>query len=404
MRGYVKRVSQKASKLSQEQLVSLLDDMVEENENLYSILESISAGLLIVDNDFFLLQSNKIVESRLKFSVYLDDPKATSCPIWEIMEDEEIGDYFKKCAEKEITNTTEDFSIMTSGGSVRFITITMTPLVHHGETTGKIILVRDVTEKKNQEVILHRMENMAGLTNLAAGMAHEIKNPLGAISIHIQLITKALEKARENNNTLPPPKFVEDHIDVVNDEINHLNKLIMDFLFAVRPVNATLQLKKPAALIQNIADFFTPEFHDNNINVKIIIKDSQSRLMVDEKLLRDLILNLAQNALAAIKTKKEQTQEEDYEGEFTIECASSDNKYSILVSDNGCGMKEETVAKIFEPYFTTKANGTGLGMTMVYKIVKEFSGDIQVKSEEGKGTVFTMVFPLQQDGKLAIES
>ena len=65
-------------------------------------------------------------------------------------------------------------------------------------------------------------------------------------------------------------------------------------------------------------------------------------------------------------------------------------------------MKNETVSKIFEPYFTTKANGTGLGMTMVYKIVKEFSGDIQVKSEEGKGTVFTMVFPLQQDEKLAI--
>ncbi|MBP5603076.1 MAG: PAS domain S-box protein [Treponema sp.] len=401
MRGYVKRVSQKASKLSHEQLISLLDDMVAENENLYSILESISAGLLIVDNDFFLLQSNKIVESRLNFSVYLDDPKAGSCPIWEIMEDEEIGEYFKKCAEKEITNTTEDFTIMTSGGSVRFITITMTPLVHGGEVTGKIILVRDVTEKKNQEVLLHRMENMANLTNLAAGMAHEIKNPLGAISIHIQLVTKALEKARENNDILPARKFVEDHIDVVNDEIAHLNKLIMDFLFAVRPVNAALQLKKPSAIIQNVADFLTPEFHDNDISVKVIIKDTESRLLVDEKLLRDVLLNLAQNALAAIKTKKENSKA-DYQGEFTIECASADNKYYIVVSDNGCGMKEETVAKIFEPYFTTKANGTGLGMTMVYKIVKEFSGDIQVKSEEGKGTVFTMVFPLQQDGKLAI--
>ena len=401
MRGYVKRVSQKASKLSHEQLISLLDDMVAENENLYSILESISAGLLIVDNDFFLLQSNKIVESRLNFSVYLDDPKAGSCPIWEIMEDEEIGEYFKKCAEKEITNTTEDFTIMTSGGSVRFITITMTPLVHGGEVTGKIILVRDVTEKKNQEVLLHRMENMANLTNLAAGMAHEIKNPLGAISIHIQLVTKALEKARENNDILPARKFVEDHIDVVNDEIAHLNKLIMDFLFAVRPVNAALQLKKPSAIIQNVADFLTPEFHDNDISVKVIIKDTESRLLVDEKLLRDVLLNLAQNALAAIKTKKENSKA-DYQGEFTIECASADNKYYIVVSDNGCGMKEETVAKIFEPYFTTKANGTGLGMTMVYKIVKEFSGDIQVKSEEGKGTVFTMVFPMQQDGKLAI--
>ena len=403
MRGYVKRVSQKASKLSHEQLVSLLDDMVEENENLYSILESISAGLLIVDNDFFLLQSNKIVESRLNFSVYLDDPKAGSCPIWEIMEDEEIGEYFKKCAEKEITNTTEDFTIMTSGGSVRFITITMTPLVHGGEVTGKIILVRDVTEKKNQEVLLHRMESMANLTNLAAGMAHEIKNPLGAISIHIQLVTKALEKARENNDVLPARKFVEDHIDVVNDEIDHLNKLIMDFLFAVRPVNAALQLKKPSAIIQNVADFLTPEFHDNDVSVKVIIKDTESRLLIDEKLLRDVLLNLAQNALAAIKTKKEESKA-DYQGEFSIECASSDNKYYIVVSDNGCGMKEETVAKIFEPYFTTKANGTGLGMTMVYKIVKEFSGDIQVKSEEGKGTVFTMQFPLKQDGTLAIEN
>ena len=403
MRGYVKRVSQKASKLSHEQLVSLLDDMVAENETLYSILESISAGLLILDNDFVLLQSNKIVESRLNFSVYLDDPKASSCPIWEIMEDQEIGDYFKKCAEKEITNSSEDFTIMTSGGSVRFITITMTPLVHNGQTNGKIILVRDVTEKKNQEVLLHRMENMAGLTNLAAGMAHEIKNPLGAISIHIQLIQKALEKARQNNDVLPARKFVEEHIDVVNDEIDHLNKLIMDFLFAVRPVNASLQLKKPGVLVQNIADFITPEFNDNNVAVKVVVNDTESRLLVDEKLFRDVMLNLAQNALAAIKTKKDELgAKSDYEGEFTIECASADNKYFIVVSDNGCGMKEETVAKIFEPYFTTKANGTGLGMTMVYKIVKEFSGDIQVKSEEGKGTVFTMVFPLQQDGKLAI--
>ena len=405
MRGYVKRVSQKFNKLSNEQLISLLDGMVEENENLYSILECISAGLLIVDNDFILQQSNKIVESRLSFSVYLDDPKAATVPIWEIMEDQEIGEYFKKCWEKGITNTTEDFTVMTSGGSIRFLTITMTPLMHDGNTTGKIILVRDVTEKKNQEVLLHRMENMANLTNLAAGMAHEIKNPLGAISIHIQLLQKALEKARQNKDVLPQKKFVEDHVDVVNEEIDHLNKLIMDFLFAVRPVNAQLQLKKPAALIQNIVDFFTPEFHDNGINVKLVIKDSESRLLLDEKLLRDIIMNLAQNALAAIKQKKDaENTPEDYTGEFNIECASADNKYYIIISDNGCGMKSETVSKIFEPYFTTKANGTGLGMTMVYKIVKEFSGDIHVESQEGKGTIFTMVFPVKQDGTLAIEN
>lgn len=409
MRGYVKRISQKAAKLSKEQLVSLLDDMVEENENLYEILESISAGLLIVDNEFHLIQSNKIVESRLNFNVFLDDPKVQLSPIWDLLEDEEIGDYFKKCAKKEITNTTEDFTVMTSGGSVRFLTITMTPLMHDNNVIGRIILVRDITEKKNQEVMLHRMENMANLTNLAAGMAHEIKNPLGAISIHIQLIQKALEKARQNNDTLPQKKFVEDHIDVVNEEIEHLNKLIMDFLFAVRPVNANLQLKNPAILIEKIVAFFRAEFNDNNINVTLVETDKNSRLLIDEKLLRDVIINLSQNALAAIKAKQENLAEkadnnEDYNAEFVIKCFSKENKYYIIVSDNGCGMKSETVSKIFEPYFTTKANGTGLGMTMVYKIVKEFSGEIQVESEEGFGTTFTMIFPLHQDGKLALEN
>ena len=245
MRGYVKRVSQKAGKLSIEQLRSLLDDMVSENENLYSILESLSAGLLIVDNNFILQQTNTLVESRLPFNIRTDDVKATSVPIWEILEDQDIARFFKNCKEKEITNCSDDFTTMTSGGTVRFLTITMTPLMHDGKLSGRIFLVMDITDTKNQEVLLHRMENMANLTNLAAGMAHEIKNPLGAISIHIQLIQKALKKARENQDILPEKKFVEDHIDVVNEEIEHLNKLVMDFLLAVRPVKATLELKNP---------------------------------------------------------------------------------------------------------------------------------------------------------------
>jgi signal transduction histidine kinase len=274
--------------------------------------------------------------------------------------------------------------------------------MHDGKTTGKIILVRDVTEKKNQEVLLHRMENMAGLTNLAAGMAHEIKNPLGAISIHIQLLQKALEKARQNKDMLPPKKFVEDHVDVVNDEIDHLNKLIMDFLFAVRPVNAQLQLKKPAALVQNIADFFTPEFHDNNINVKLIIKDSDSRFLLDEKLFRDVIMNLAQNALAAINQKKnDEGTESDYNGEFTIECASTDNKYYIIISDNGCGMKEDVLAMIRQETSGREGlNSRSIGISNVamrLRIYYQNEADFEVDSKEGVGTKVTIRVPAQHD-------
>lgn len=397
MRSYVKRVKQKAEKLSKEQVLSLLEDVVDENESLYSVLESLSTGLLIVNDDFQLLRYNQIAESWLPFSERLEDILGSDKAIWEYIQDEDIASFLQKCIEKNITNSSEDFSTVTSGGSVRFLTVTIAPLINEGELNGKMILVRDITEKKNQDILLHRMENLANLTNLAAGMAHEIKNPLGAISIHIQLIQKALAKARENNDKLPAPKFVEDHIDVVNEEIDHLNKLVMDFLLAVRPVKAQLELKDPDKLIDGLVSFFKPEF--NREGIEVIFKNSESskKILLDEKLFRDVIMNISQNSLAALKSKYKRNPG----GKFCISNTVRENKFILTIADNGCGMSEETLTKIFEPYYTTKANGTGLGMTMVYKIIKEFSGDIIVDSKEGEGTAFTITFPIpQKDTKL----
>ena len=405
MRSYVKRVKQKAEKLSKEQVLSLLEDVVDENESLYSVLESLSTGLLIINDDFQLLRYNQIAESWLPFSEHLEDILGSDKAIYEYIEDEEIAGFIKKCLEKNITNSSEDFSTVTQGGSVRFLNVTIAPLINEGELNGKMILVRDITEKKNQDILLHRMENLANLTNLAAGMAHEIKNPLGAISIHIQLIQKALEKARENQDKLPAPKFVEDHIDVVNEEIDHLNKLVMDFLLAVRPVKAQLELKEPDKLIENLISFFKPEFNDQGIEVVFKPSESGTRILLDEKLFRDVIMNISQNALAALKSKFSDGagagDSSAGSAKFCISNTVRENKFVITIADNGCGMSEESLSKIFEPYYTTKANGTGLGMTMVYKIIKEFSGDIIVDSKEGEGTAFTISFPIpQKDTKL----
>jgi len=403
MRAYYKKVSLKAQKLEKEQLLNLIDDIVQENDNLYSIFDSISAGILIISNDFYLKQSNSIAESRLKFNCHLDDPRSSQQQLWDIIEDAEIADFFKKCYSKSITNCNEDFSIVTEGGSVRFITITMTPLMNASKTTGRIIIIRDVTDKKNQEILVHRMENMAGLTNLAAGMAHDIKNPLGAISIHIQLIQKALEKARKNDNILPEKKFVEDHITVVNDEIDYLNRLVMDFLFAVRPVNANLELKSPSSVIKSVVNFISPEFSDYGFTVSFEDLSDNQKIMIDEKLFKDVILNFATNSLSALKSQKENSAD-DYQGIFKIVSQISDNKMILKIFDNGCGMNPETVSKVFEPYFTTKSNGTGLGMTTVYKIIKEFSGEISVDSSLGQGSCFTIKFPLHLREKLAINN
>jgi two-component system, sporulation sensor kinase E len=402
MHNYVKRVTTKASKLSNEQIEHLLNSVIQENEELNSMFESLSNGIIVVDNNFCIKQINNAAYSYFSFSVNRDEINSSLLNINEILEDDEIRDYLLNCKEKDITNSSEEFSLSTSGGSVRFVNIIISPLLKNNAIEGKIILVNDITDKKNHDVILHRMENLANLTNLAAGMAHEIKNPLGAISIHIQLIQKGLEKARDNNDILPPRKFIEDHIDIVNKEIDHLNNLVMDFLFAVRPVNATLELKNPTIIINGIVEFIKPEFNKEKISVFFNYNDIDKKLLIDEKLFREVIMNISQNALFAIKSRLNTIETATDEGQFSIECKINANKYYINLTDNGCGMDETTLSKIFEPYYTTKANGTGLGMTMVYKIVKEFSGEILVKSEKNKGTSFTLIFPLPQKDKKLI--
>lgn len=402
MRRFVSKVTEKTDKLSKEELQRLIHNLSHElelehndNEEYEAIIESVTSGLLVVDENYVYVHSNSTAQRMLGISlgdVFTSDEK----PVWNLIAELEIADFLENCSDKKVTNATEDFSVTTDGGSVRFLTVSVNPLFQESLLKGYVVRIDDVTEKKNQDVLLHRMENLASLTNLAAGMAHEIKNPLGAISIHIQLVQKALEKARQNDDVLPAKKFVEDHIDVVNEEIEHLNSLVMDFLFAVRPVNAKLELKNPVSIIQTVADFFKPEFQKSGITFETELSEKESKILIDEKLFREVLMNMAQNSLAAIKQKFPDGNAENLTGRFRIGTGTKDGKYIVVITDNGCGMSEETVSKLFEPYYTTKANGTGLGMTMCYKIVKEFSGEIRVDSVEGEGSNFVLSFPLPQ--------
>ena len=404
MSDFVKRVSQKITKLSKEQMSLLLKKTMHENEDYLSIIESLSIGLLIVDKDFILTKYNTIIKSLLSFKISLDDTKALNSAIWDLIDNSEIAEFLIKIDENNITNSIEEFSISTAGGVVRFVSITILPLIHNGELSGRIIKVRDITELKKQEVVINRMENYANLTKVAAEMAHDIKNPLGAISIHIQLLQKAIEKARENENILPPSKFVEDHIDIIHQEIEQLNTHVMNFLLAVRPVKAKLMLKDPSKIIENTISFFEPEFTQNNIQVIYSKPNENKKIMADEKLFHEIILNIAQNSLYAIQNKfekeKNSTQQHiDFRGKFVINSFIKDNRYIFQFSDNGCGMSPDVLSKIFEPYFTTKATGTGLGLPMVFKIIKEFSGEIRVESKEGVGSRITISLPIPQKNK-----
>jgi PAS domain S-box-containing protein len=358
----------------------LLEAVSQEKDMQDSILDSLSVGLIVCDNAGMVMLSNRAAERLFKRR---PGDGGAEIPVWEIIDEEEIASFVRSMWEEERV-VSRDFSIETPQGPFRHVSVSSLPLVRGKKIAGLIIRIEDITEKFNQQILIRRMESLSSLTNLAANVAHEIKNPLGSISIHIQLMQKAFVKAREEN-TLPEEKYAERCLEVINEEIDRLNKIIVDFLYAVRPVKAELSLTEPDALIAGYAEFLRPELDSKGVTLTVALAAGGARVMLDEKLFRQVILNLANNAIGAMKTG----------GELSFASEMKNDRYVLTVADTGCGMDEKTLSRVFEPYFTTKIDGTGLGLTMAYKIVKEFFGDIDVASVPGEGTVFIITLPLR---------
>ena len=303
--------------------------------------------------------------------------------------------FLKETEENKKNNAVKDFTLLSASGKSREIRVSTMSYVKNNKLAGTIIKAEDITEKRQQEILIKRMENLSSLTNLAANVAHEIKNPLGAISIHIQLIQKALKKAREGSGLLPDKKFVENYLNVINEEIERLNTIVVDFLFAVRPVSVELEPVKLQTFFDELKTFINPELEEKNISLDFSIDEDLPSAMIDPKLFKQVIINLVQNSIHAL--------EKSTDKKIIISIKYYEQKIIISFADTGCGMDKETCDRIFEPYFTTKVTGTGLGLTMVYKILQEFGGNIEVQSHLGKGTVFLISLPGLQKDKYILE-
>ena len=401
MTDWFKRVSGKISKLSSDQVEQLFEVLIEENETFDAVLNSLKMAVMVCDGNFLVFKVNKAAERMLSFVQRISEMRSREVPLWDLIGEPEIADFMRTIHRKGQTNVCREFTVATSGGSVKFLVVTVIPLVRGRRVEGNIVSVDDVTESRRQEVLVRRMEKLEDLTTLAANVAHEIKNPLAGLSIHIQLLQKSIAKARREAGVLPQEKFVESYISVVNEEIDRLNGIVNDFLFAVRPIKAEYRLLDPNELLRQCMDFCRPELEGKGIQLQMDLMEGPPKLMLDDKLFRQVVLNLVQNAIAALSPAPgsglDGRPAADDEGRLLwVNTQVKSDFFVLSMADNGCGMGEETAARIFEPYFTTKTTGTGLGLTMVYKIVKEFSGDIQVKSLVGEGTVFTVSLPIPQ--------
>ncbi len=230
---------------------------------------------------------------------------------------------------------------------------------------------------REAQVSLRRSERLAALGQLTAGLAHELRNPLGTIKASAEMLTKELVKSR--------PEVMAEMVEYIGSEVDRMNGLVSSFLdFArplqVRPVPADLK-----AVIEDVARHQSELAKNSGVIVSVDLADGPVEFRFDPDLLRVALSNLVQNGIQA--SVKGQT--------VTIKAARSGENMMILVSDHGHGIQKEHLESIFNPFFTTKPQGVGLGLAIVAKIVDEHGGRITVFSEAGKGTTFEITLPYE---------
>jgi PAS domain S-box-containing protein len=376
MRKFIERALAKLDKLDAEQIHALMFDLADEHERLEGVLESLNDGILVADAANNLIMYNKAAERLVPFI----GAEGYDQPIWETITDDEIAQFVEQTIDTQDSVLDKEFAL-DRGGLTRILSFSVTPLVRNGRIQGTIVHVEDVSEKRGREARLRRAESLASLTTLAAGVAHEIKNPLGSIGIHMQLIQKALLHVEGED-----VEQIEGYVDVVNEEVERLNRIVVDFLFAVRPIDTALEDRELNPIVHDLLEFVRYELEQAQIAIVEDLDDDLPTLEIDEKYIKQALLNIVKNAISAMPDG----------GTLTVSSRQKGDEVVLTISDTGAGMSEEVLNKIFEPYFTTKDFGSGIGLTLVYKIVKEHMGDISVVSHEGRGSSFSITFPVPQ--------
>jgi signal transduction histidine kinase len=244
---------------------------------------------------------------------------------------------------------------------------------------SEVVVVEDVTQLRHMEEVVEREERLAAVGRLAAGLAHEIRNPLASLSGSVQLMQD------ESSSPLHA---------IVLREVEHINGLVEDFLDIARPLQLRTSPTDVAGVVADVVQAFSQDQRYQERCEVLLLREEVPMCMVDGGRVRQVVWNLVLNAAQATPEF----------GRIEVGVAMADGALVISVADQGIGISKERLDRIFDPFYTTRTGGTGLGLANVERIVRAHGGAVSVSSTEGKGTRFVLRFPLQTGFGQSVEA
>ena len=373
--GFLDKLITRLDRFSPSEVQNLVSRLVREKGFLENVFEALSEGVFILSPEGAITFSNRSAQNI--FGV--DPQKCLGQHINEAIR----GFDWNALANPENVTTRDMEVFYPERVTINFYLSPLKGEIENSEAhLGYVMLIRDITLAKQETEDMLESEKINTLTLLAAGVAHEIGNPLNSLDIHLQLLQRKFRKL---------PKGDQDELGALlstaQGEIKRLDSILKQFLHAMRPTTPVRKMQNLHSILNTTLSTLEAELESRSAKVTLELADSIVLLNLDPEQIQQALYNLIRNAAQSLPASG---------GNLWITSQLTDFEVTLSIRDNGSGISPEHMGSLYEPYRTTKESGTGLGLIVVRRILREHGGDIEIQSEVDEGTTVTLHFPRQE--------
>jgi len=391
--SFLDRVLGRIGRLDKQGLQTVIERLARERSFLETLFNAIEDGVLVIDESGKILYYNQAVSDLIG----LPGREAEGKNIRRYLPDLDWEALTKRKKHAGVRVLRQEFEVFYP--RQRFIRLYAAPLSSDGDSAGLALIIHDATEARQQTFEAIESERIEALTLLAASVAHEIGNPLNALHIHLQLMERELKKLRTisasaakfpaaslNKDLADINERLERYLEVAKGEISRLDYIVTQFLQAIRPTRPQLEPASLNAVVSETLVLLAPELDNRGLAIREELDARLPPIPIDAGQIKQVLVNLIKNAMHAMTSG----------GTLKVATGVAGDGVWMSVADTGGGIPQEKINQIFQPFFTTKTKGTGLGLMIVQRIVREHGGRIEVESNVGTGTTFRIWLPLQE--------